>query len=454
MHPHRLFRSTPFRLAVAFALLFFCAFLLSGFVTFNLIKKELDARYDSQTKELFQVISQTYGDSDIQDVVDATLMHMAATTDKRNIFLLQAADGKILAANIPPLSIPDGWSMRSGADFGVPGDFTYRVFAGRVGPDRLIVGTNNEETDELQEIVIASFGWALFVVIALAIGGGALIASRAQRRLDAVRDTMARLSHGELSARIPLLGRGDDLDFLSRDINVALERLSLAVESMRQVSTDIAHDLKTPLNHLRMTLEDAGLKQTKGEPVGPELELAMAEAGQIGETFEALLRIAQIESGARKSRFSSVDLSDVLSSLVDVYGDVAEDSGQQLIFTSEAGEASAVLGDRDLLTQMYANLIENSIRHAGAGADIRLRLFLKGESVRSTLEDSGPGIPKDEHGNVFRRLYRLEKSRTSLGTGLGLSLVKAIADLHGATIWLEDSAPGLRVLLAYPRADK
>ena len=439
---------------MAFALLFVCAFLLSGFVTFNLIKKELEARYDSQTKELFQVISQTYGDSDIQDLIDATRMHIASTTNKRNIFQLQAADGKIVVANIPFLSVPDGRSIRPGADFGIPGNFTYRILAGKVGPDRLIVGTNNEETDELQEIVVASFGWALLVVIALAIGGGALIASRAQRRLDAVRDTMGRVSHGELSARIPLLGQGDDLDLLSRDINVALERLSLAIESMRQVSADIAHDLKTPLNHLRMTLEDAGQKQARGEPVGPELELAMAEAGQIDETFEALLRIAQIESGARKSRFSSVDLFDVLSSLIDVYGDVAEDSGQQLMFTSQAGGASAVFGDRELLTQMYASLIENSIRHAGAGATIRLRLFVEGESIRTSLEDNGPGIPKDEYSKVFQRLYRLEKSRTSPGTGLGLSLAKAIADLHGARIRLEDAAPGLRVVLAYPRADK
>jgi signal transduction histidine kinase len=452
MHPHRLFRSTPFRLAIAFALLFVCAFLLSGFVTFNLLKKELDARYYNQTKELFQIISQTYGDSDIQDVIDATRTHIVATTDKRNIFLLQAADGKILAANIPALSVPDGWSRRLGADFGIRGGFAYRIYAGNVGPDRLIVGTNNQETDELQEIVVTSFGWALLVVISLAIGAGALIASRAQRRLDAVRDTMARVSHGELSARIPLLGQGDDLDLMSRDINIALERLSLAVESMRQVSTDIAHDLKTPLNHLRMTLEDAVLKQAKGEAVGPELDLAMAEAGQIDETFEALLRIAQIESGARKSRFSSVDLSDVLSSLREVYGDVAEDAGQRFVFDTEGDESRVVFGDRELLTQMYANLIENSIRHAGAGADIRLRLFVRGDSVHTSLEDSGPGIPKDEHTNVFRRLYRLEKSRTSAGTGLGLSLVKAIADLHGATIWLEDAAPGLRVVLAYPRA--
>ncbi len=451
MHPLKLLRSTPFRLALAFALLFVCAFLLSGFVTFNLIKKELDARYDSHTKELFQVISQTYDESDIQDVIDATRTHIAATTDKRNIFLLQAPDGAILAANVPALSAPDGWSTRPGGDLGIPGDFNYRIFAGHVGPDRLIIGTNNEETDELQEIVFASFGWALLVVIALAIGGGALIASRAQRRLDAVRDTMSRVSHGELSARIPLLARGDDLDLMSQDINIALDRLSIAVESMRQVSTDIAHDLKTPLNHLRMTLEEAGVKQSRGETAGAELEAAMAEAGQIDQTFEALLRIAQIESGARKSRFSTVNLTDVLSSLVEVYGDVAEDSGQRIMSDFETGGGHMVPGDRELLTQMYANLIENSIRHCPAGTIIQIRIFMSGAQVCTIIKDNGPGIADDEHKKVFRRLYRVEKSRTSPGTGLGLSLVKAIADLHGAEIRLEDAKPGLRVIVSYPR---
>jgi signal transduction histidine kinase len=452
MHPFKLLRSTPFRLAIAFALLFVCAFLLSGFVTFNLIKRELDARYDSHTKELFKVISQTYVESDIQDVIDATRTHIAATTERRNIFLLRAADGTVLAANISPVSVPDGWSTRPASELGIPGDFTYRIFAADVGPDRLIIGTNNEETDELREIVVASFGWALLVVIALAIGGGALIASRAQRRLDAVRDTMGRVSHGELSARIPLLGRGDDVDMLSEDINIALDRLSIAVESMRQVSADIAHDLKTPLNHLRMTLEEAGVKQSQGESVAGELEAAMAEAGQIDETFEALLRIAQIESGARKARFATLNLKDVLSSLVEVYGAVAEDAGQQFSAHLEAVGLSAISGDRELLTQMYANMIENAIRHCPSGTSIRLGLYSKNELVCTSLEDNGPGIAHDEYTKVFRRLYRLEKSRTSPGTGLGLSLVKAIADLHGAEILLQDANPGLRLVMTYPRA--
>ena len=246
MRHHSLFRSTPFRLALAFALLFVCAFLLSSFVTFDLIQKELNARYDNRTREIFSVISQTYADSDIQDLTDATRVHIAATSHMRDIFLLQDSAGRVLAGNIPELPIPDGWSQRRGSDFGIRGGYTYRLYAGKVGPNRLVVGTNNEETGELREIVVASFAWASIVVIGFALGGGALIASRAQRRLDAVRDTMGRVAHGELTARIPLLGKGDDVDQLSRDINDALERLSATVESMRQVSTDIAHDLKTP----------------------------------------------------------------------------------------------------------------------------------------------------------------------------------------------------------------
>jgi signal transduction histidine kinase len=451
MRRHSLLRSTPFRLALAFAVFFICAFLLAGFVTIDLIKHELDTRYDNRTQELFHVISQAFSDSDIQDVIDSTRVHIAATSRQRDIFLLQAADGKVLVANIPAVPVPDGWSRRPGAAFGIPGQYTYRIFAGRVGSNRLVVGTNNEETDELREIVVISFGWASIVVIALAIGGGAFIASRAQRRLDAVRDTMGRVSHGELAARIPLLGRGDDIDLLSLDINIALERLSAAVESMRQVSSDIAHDLKTPLNHLKITLEEAKLKETSGGPVGSMLESALAEADQINQTFEALLRIAQIEAGARKSRFAQVNLAGICGSLAEVYRDVAEDAGRTLVYDFDSRGEYLISGDKELLTQMYANLIENAIRHCPKDAIIRLSIEAKDDVIVTSVEDNGPGIPEDEREKVFQRLYRLEKSRTSPGTGLGLSLVKAIADLHAAEIRLEDARPGLRVVIKFAR---
>ena len=447
-----LYRSTPFRLALAFAVLFVCAFLLSGLAAFDLIKKELNARYDNRTKEMFSTITQAYADSDIQDVIDATRAHIAATSGQRSLFLLQAPDGRALAGNVAPGSVPEGWSERPGSDFGIKGDYSYRLYSGKVGPDNLVVGTSNEETEELIEIVAGSFGWASIVVILLAVAGGALLASRAQRRLDAVGDTMARVSHGELAARIPLLGRGnDDLDLLSREINDALERLSAAVESMRQVSSDIAHDLKTPLNHLKMTLEDARLKQDRGLPVAEELESLAEEVGAINQTFEALLRIAQIESGARKARFTRIDLNEIFATLAEVYGDVAEDAGDALVWTSDANAEALISGDRELLTQMFANLIENAIRHCPPGAIIRLNVTTSRDRIDTVVVDNGPGIPAEERDKVFRRLYRLEKSRTSPGTGLGLSTVKAIAELHDAVIALTDAAPGLRVTISFPR---
>lgn len=451
MRRHSLLRSTPFRLAVAFAAFFICAFLLAGIVTIDLIKRELDTRYDNRALELFHVISQAYADGDIQDVIETTRVHIAATVDRRDIFLLQAVDGTMLTANIPAVSVPEGWSKRPGAVFGIPGHYTYRIFSGPVGPNRLVVGTSNEETDELREILSVSFGWVSIVVIALAVGGGALIASRAQRRLDAVRDTMGRVSHGELTARIPLLGKGDDIDLLAGDINVALERLAAAVESMRQVSSDIAHELKTPLNHLRITLEEAKLQQSDGQQIANALDAALAKSDQIGQTFDALLRIAQIESGAPKSRLAPVNLNEILALLVEVYRNVAEDAGGSLTCNVEADQRHVITGDKELLTQMYANLIENAVRHCPRGASIHLSIVATDESIVTSIQDNGPGIPEAERENVFRRLYRLEKSRTSPGTGLGLSLVKAIADLHAAQIHLEDAGPGLRITIKFAR---
>jgi signal transduction histidine kinase len=179
------------------------------------------------------------------------------------------------------------------------------------------------------------------------------------------------------------------------------------------------------------------------------LESALAETDLINQTFEALLRIAQIEAGTRKSRFAQVNLTEIYAALADVYRDVAEDVGRTLVCDFDPRIEHVIYGDRELLTQMYANLIENAIRYCQKSAVIRLSIEAKDGSIVTSVKDNGPGIPEDERKKVFQRLYRLEKSRTSPGTGLGLSLVKAIADLHAARIHLEDAHPGLRVVIAF-----
>lgn len=449
MHRDSLLSSTPFRLALIFSIMFVGAFLLTGVIVYQTMRFELQQNQDRTIAETYAVIANAYGDNDLTDLLDAVGTNIRATRGHERVFLVTSAQGDVLGGNIAAVSVPDGWSDVAAARLGVNADLRYRIYAGNVDGNRLLVGLSHAQVDSLEEIVLASFAWASLVIALVAVSGGALIARRARRRFDAVRETMEQVARGDLGARIPLLGKGDDIALLSRDINEALTRLAATVEGMRQVSTDIAHDLKTPLNRLKITVEDALERQERGVAVREELELAAAEADQINQTFEALLRIAQIESGARKARFGRIDLAQVLGSLAEVYADVAEDADQTLTTAFEAAAPCIVSGDRELLTQMFVNLIENAIRHCPPGTRLLLTLARAADRIATTVEDNGPGIPASEQERVFRRLYRLEKSRTSPGTGLGLSLVKAVADLHEASIHIEDAKPGLRIRVSF-----
>ncbi len=447
MRRDRLLKSTPFRLALAFAVMFVGAFLATGVVVYELVSVELQQHQDQTIQQTYAVIANAYGDHDITDLLDTVGTNVRATRGKDRLFLVTGPDGKVLGGNMPASSFPDGWSDATADRIGLGGDMTYRIYAGTVDGNRLVVGLSYQEVDRLNEIMLGSFAWASLAVVLVAIAGGFWIASRAQRRFDAVRDTMDRVSHGDLEARIPLSGRDDDIDLLSRDINAALARLATTVEGMRQVSADIAHDLKTPLNRLKITIEDALARHDAGEDMAHLLEAAADEADQINQTFEALLRIAQIEAGARKARFCEVDLRQLLASLAEVYAGVAEDARHSLVMNDETNGPCVVSGDRELLTQMYVNLIENAIRHCAGGARILLGIRREGKRIVTLVRDDGRGIPEKERERVFRRLYRLEASRTSPGTGLGLSLVKAVADLHDAEIRMEDARPGLRIVV-------
>ncbi|NTG50377.1 HAMP domain-containing histidine kinase [Agrobacterium rhizogenes] len=453
MRRDNILRSSSFRLALIFSLMFISAFIVTGMIVYQLVRWELQQRQDQTIQETFAVIAAAYGDQDITDLLDTVQTYIKAAGDRQRVFSLVDPSGKVLAGNIPDLKFPEGWSSIDGDEMQLPDDRQYRIFSGAVDGNRLTVGLSRRETENIEAIMLQSFGWASIIVLLLAVSGGGLIALRVQRRFGAVRSTMEHVARGNLNARIPIVGRGDDVDLLSHDINDALARLAATVEGMRQVSADIAHDLKSPLNRLKMTVNEALAKQESGQAVITELEAASAEADRINETFEALLRIAQIEAGARKSRFAKLDLGDILQSLADIYSSVAEDNGQR-IQSSLDQPGEIIWGDRELLTQMYANLIENAIRHCPTGTDIVIRSEADAEMITTWVEDNGPGIPEREHGNVFRRLYRLEKSRTSPGNGLGLSLVKAIADLHGARILMENSEPGLRIKIVFPRIDQ
>ncbi|MGV3549604.1 sensor histidine kinase [Rhizobium sp.] len=450
MHLASLWRSTPFRLALTFAVLFVSAFLVAGIVTYQLFKQELLDNLDRSITELHTLVSSTYGGDDLEDLTATVSTYSRLASTRDHAFALVGPAGNLIAGNFTPSGAQTGITTESGVTLGLKYSGDYRLISGSVGANRLVIGQSFNETDRLEDIAFRIFIWATVGVVILAMAGGLLVAVRAQRRLDGIATAMTAVSHGELQTRVPIRGNNDDIDMVSRQINEALDRLSTLVETMRQVSSDIAHELKTPLNRLKMHIEDAVADDGSGRDVAQSLESARIEADQINATFEALLRISQIEAGARRTRFRQVDLADIVTTVAEIYDDVADDAGLVLVNQVKPGTQVPVHGERELLTQLLVNLVENAIRHCPAGTEVTLSVLVDEGKAVATVADNGPGIPREEREKVFRRLYRLDKSRTTAGSGLGLSLVRAIVDLHGGQARLNDNRPGLRADIVLP----
>lgn len=445
-----LLKSTPFRLALIFAALSIASFLGTGLVTYHLLRNDLADRLDRSIQEDFSVLSSSYGDGDLPDLLDTINSHVAPSVEQERIYLLLSSDGRKLAGNIEAQTPVSGWSTVSSSALGIRGDNQYRVYAGKVDSRPLLVGVSFEESAEVLDVVRTSFGWAAALALAIAATAGAALALRIQRRMEAIASTMREVGTGKFDTRIPLSGNGDDIDQLSSQVNDAIGRLSDLVEGMRQVSTDIAHDLKTPLQRLSLLIDEVSNDSGHDRKISSKLLKVRDEAIRINGTFDALLRIAQIEAGARRSRFSLIDMRECLETIAEVYTDVAEDLGHTLLVNLQSGADLRIVGDKELVVQLFANLVENSIRHSPQGSVIEIEAEFRESALVVEIKDNGPGIPEAERDKVFRRLYRLDKSRTTPGTGLGLSLVKAIVELHGAYIDLRDTKPGLVVAVRFP----
>jgi signal transduction histidine kinase len=310
----------------------------------------------------------------------------------------------------------------------------------------LLVGESRYRSVKAREAIVRALAWGIAITVLLAAAGGAALGMGFLRRIEEINRTTRSIMEGDLARRVPASGGGDEMDQIAVNLNAMLDRIQALMESLKRVSDDIAHDLRTPLSRLRQRLEAArGRTGADGDAV---IEQSLAEVDAILETFSALLRISQIESGARRAAFSDVSLGQIVSTVSEAYAPVAEDRGQRLDI-AVAG-VPALNGDRELLTQMMANLIENSIRHCPPGVEITVDLRQEAGAPVICVADSGPGIPASEREKVFRRFYRLEASRTTAGSGLGLALVKAVADLHGASVELSDNDPGLRVIVRFP----
>jgi len=448
MRPADLWQHSSFRLALGVTLFILTVLTLAGSIGYGLMRGQLAERQDARITEIVAAIQQTSLQGDQTDLVEAITARISASDEGSTLYLLTDPGGRVLAGNMRDSGVADGWSTLPAPALGVVAEAPYRIFSGKAGAYGLIVGLSNGDLDDLHEIVLGAVGWAaLFAVLSTALLG-AVLAMRVQRRMALAETAVARLAQGDLTARLPVSPRGDDVDRMSRAINASLARLAALVEAMRQVSADIAHDLRTPLQRLRIHIESAAQGATDST-VATHLSAAIAQSEAIDQTFAALLRIAQIEAGARREKFAPVDLSALMGNVAEVYSDVAEDAGQTLHLARAV--PTRVLGDSELLTQLFVNLIENAIRHCPPGTMITCAVQVSGDRVMAQIADDGPGIPAGEQDKVLRRFHRLEKSRTNDGSGLGLALVKAVADLHGASLTLKDAAPGLAVELVFAR---
>ena len=311
----------------------------------------------------------------------------------------------------------------------------------------VVVGRDLASVDQLDALLKSVFTWAGLAAVVLALVGGMVTAGGYLRRVEAIADAASRIAAGDLAARVAVTGRGDEFDRLAFSLNSMLERIQSLVEGLRQVSNDIAHDLRTPLTHMRQRLEAAMDEATSVEGYSKACERAVADVDSVLDTFAALLRIAKVESRQRREGFANVALSSLLGRLVDDYRPVMED--EERPFKVEIAAGVHVHGDALLLTQMLVNLLENALHHTAPGTPVSVELAIAEHGCRLVIEDAGAGIPQQERGRVLKRFVRLDAARSSPGSGLGLSLVAAVADLHGMTLTLGDADPGLRVQLDF-----
>lgn len=452
-----LFKRTPLRLAATFSLFFITTILSLFTVVYLVASARLVADIRDRVETTVDSLAALDGERTFDDLVALVASESESVRDPDFIIELVDKKGNFLAGNVRGVRDSNQWMTLKRSDLfltldrGEPDDEFLAIWRPLV-KGKLLVGSDNSEVKQMKSFLQKLLGYGLlgaFLAIALC---AVYFARETQHRIDDFARPLGRVSRGEIAARVPISGQNDDIDQVALQVNEMLEDLQRLIENVNQSSSDIAHDLKKPLGRLRQRLDDARRGARNTEEFQAEIDAALNDIDSISETFDALLRITQIEAGARKSRFVVIDLAAVLADVRDVYDIVAEDAGDRLVYSDECSGPAQVRGDPELLVQLFANLVENSIRHCPKQTEIRLHLTSGPGSFIVNVTDTGPGIPEHERQNVFRRLYRLERERTTDGSGLGLSLVAAIVELHGAKIELFDSGPGLRVQVTFPSA--
>ncbi len=447
----KLFRTTTFRLALIFMALFggaaACAIGYIYWQTNVLLNRQLEQTIEAEV----QGLAEQYRAGGITNLAKTVANRSLAAGN--SIYLVTDSEGDRITGNLTSIS-RDLWNRVGRVEFvynrpsqkGSESRLALVSVFRLKGGFRLIVGRDIEDRRVFERVVQSAFFLGLGFMALVGLGGGWLVSRSLLSRIDAVTATSRTIMEGDLSGRVPVVGSGDELDRLSENLNDMLDRIEQLMAGMREVSDNIAHDLKTPLNRLRNRAE-AALREKDGvKPYRAALERTIEEADDLIKTFNGLLSIARLESGASQGAMEEVEAEALIRDVVELYEPAAEDKGLSL--SSETAEGVRLIADRQLIGQALANLIDNAIKY-GVG-DIDVSAIDTGATVEITVRDHGPGIPEEDRKRVLKRFVRLEESRSRPGSGLGLALVAAVARLHGGEVRLDDNAPGLRAVLSLP----
>jgi signal transduction histidine kinase len=450
----RLLRTQAFRIVLVYVVLFALSVAALLFFTYWNTRRTLDEQTDQIIAAEITGLSEQYQRLGLRGLAETVINRSQHAG--LSIYVLADQDHHILAGNL------NSWPTLTPN----PGDFVEFDFERDVNrvPDvrrargklfplqdnlQLLVAQDVSDRDQTQRMFTTTLPWTVVLILVMGLAGGALLSRNMLRKLDNINRIAGDIVAGHLTRRIPVSNAYDEFDALSENLNRMLDRIERLMKGMREVTDSVAHDLRTPLNRLRNRLEESLARLTAAGQDAGEIERAIAETDQLIGTFNALLLIAETDAGTGRGSMAPLDLASVAADVGELYEPLAEEKHVALILV-KTGEM-LVEGNRSLVSQALANLVDNAIKYTPPGGRVVIRPSLGFGGVDLTVADSGPGIPAHERGRVTERFVRLEASRNSPGTGLGLSLVAAVAHFHDAQLLLEDNEPGLRATLRFPR---
>jgi signal transduction histidine kinase len=463
----KLLRTTAFRLTLVYLVVFalFAAFLL-GYFAFN-TRRLINEQIATIVNDELQLLQVQYNQAGIRRLVG--IVDVRSRRPGSSLYLVTTPMGEGLAGNVgslePGILEAEGWVETAYRRLEEPESAEHNALVRVVrlpGGIRILVGRDLDERERMFHIVTLAGRWSVAIVIVLGIIGGVFVSRRVLKRVDAMTGTAQTIMAGDLSGRLSVIGSGDEFDRLALNLNGMLERIESLMRGLKEVTDNIAHDLKTPLTRLRNRCEAALRTSNSQVEFRRVLEDTIEESDDLIRTFDALLMIARAESGEVRDGMAEFDAAEVARDVSELYEPLAEDSG--LTLEVEATQRAAVKGNRELISQALANLVDNAIKYAapsGKGAldtvngerhGILVTADAEQDRIVLTVSDHGPGIPQADRSRVIDRFVRLEQSRSLPGSGLGLSLVSAVARLHGGELKLEDNAPGLKARISLPRA--